>query len=220
MTPADVRVPERRTARERARAWLTWTGVVPLGLFVVVHMVTVSSALAGRARFEVTFTSSAVVRALTIALVLVPLAFHALYGTYESVRTATEPGSGDARRSAVLPAFAAPPRGARWSSSRGTSCRCRSVPRSSGSAPSRSSTSSRPSSRRRCSAFRCTRSPTCSVSPRPRFTSRHLCMSPGVRSAAVHSAPRTRRTRRRTGGGTRGAPALSAALCSCSVRTP
>jgi succinate dehydrogenase / fumarate reductase cytochrome b subunit len=67
---------------ERLRAWLTWTGVAPLGAFLVVHMVTTSSALAGRNRFQATFASSGMVKALVTALVLAPLAFHALYGTY------------------------------------------------------------------------------------------------------------------------------------------
>ena len=67
---------------ERWRTWLAWAGAAPLGAFLVVHMVTASSALAGRARFQSTFATSPVVKALIVALVLAPLAFHALHGTY------------------------------------------------------------------------------------------------------------------------------------------
>jgi hypothetical protein len=86
----------------RWRNWLAWAGAAPLGAFLVVHMVTASSALAGRARFQSTFATSPVVKALIVALVLAPLAFHALHGSY--VALAHRAGSG--RREADAPAVA------------------------------------------------------------------------------------------------------------------
>jgi succinate dehydrogenase / fumarate reductase cytochrome b subunit len=70
---------------ELPKKLLTFTGVVPLGLFLVEHLLVNASALGGAARFEA--VAGAVVRSrwlppIEIGLVLLPLAFHALYGLH------------------------------------------------------------------------------------------------------------------------------------------
>jgi succinate dehydrogenase / fumarate reductase cytochrome b subunit len=64
------------------RKWFALSGVVPLGAFLVVHLVMTASGLAGGARFGRVFAHRAWVTAAIALLVLVPLAFHAGYGAY------------------------------------------------------------------------------------------------------------------------------------------
>ena len=64
---------------------LTFTGVVPLSLFLVEHLVVNASALGGASRFDSVvggIARSAWLPPIEIALVLVPLAYHALYGLH------------------------------------------------------------------------------------------------------------------------------------------
>jgi succinate dehydrogenase / fumarate reductase cytochrome b subunit len=58
------------------------SGIVPLGAFVAVHLVTTASALGGQARFERVFAARGWVTATVLVLVVLPLAFHAFYGAY------------------------------------------------------------------------------------------------------------------------------------------
>lgn len=67
----------------RLRRVLAFTGVAPLGAFLVVHTITTSTALYGSARFGRIFGNpTRAMTWLTLLFVLLPLAFHALYGTY------------------------------------------------------------------------------------------------------------------------------------------
>ena len=61
------------------------SGVVPLGAFLFVHLVTTASGLAGGAQFGRVFAHRAWTTAAIGLLVLVPLAFHAGYGAYLAV---------------------------------------------------------------------------------------------------------------------------------------
>ncbi len=64
---------------------LTLTGVVPLALFLVEHIMFNASALGGAARFDAVVGSiarSPLTPVVEIALVLVPLAYHTLYGLH------------------------------------------------------------------------------------------------------------------------------------------
>jgi succinate dehydrogenase/fumarate reductase cytochrome b subunit (b558 family) len=68
---------------ERLRRIHALAGVVPLGLFVIEHLVLHAKALRGQAAFERTIAWTESVpfwSVLEVALVVVPLAFHALYG--------------------------------------------------------------------------------------------------------------------------------------------
>jgi succinate dehydrogenase / fumarate reductase cytochrome b subunit len=67
------------------RKWFALSGVVPLGAFVAVHIVTTATGLGGQARFGRTFAHHAWTTALLLLLVLLPLAFHAGYGVYAAV---------------------------------------------------------------------------------------------------------------------------------------
>jgi len=95
------------TEREvRARRLLAFTGVAPLGAFVVVHLIATASALSGAARFDRVFARNATLEVSAVLFVLLPLVFHAVYGTYVAI---VEPDSIDrnawwprARRLAAL----------------------------------------------------------------------------------------------------------------------
>jgi succinate dehydrogenase/fumarate reductase cytochrome b subunit (b558 family) len=68
---------------ERLRRLHALAGVLPLGLFLVEHLVLYSKALRGEAAFDRTIAWTESVPfwgVLEIVLVLLPLAFHALYG--------------------------------------------------------------------------------------------------------------------------------------------
>ena len=82
------------------RRALAFTGVAPLGSFFAVHMITTATALGGSARFDRVFArNSPAITWFTIAFVLAPLAFHAVFGTVVAL-------SGTRRIGAPL--FAAP----------------------------------------------------------------------------------------------------------------
>ncbi len=73
---AQGRLPERL---------LTFTGVVPLSIFLVWHLALNASSLGGAARFDAVFGAAArspLTPVVEIVLVLVPLAYHALYGIH------------------------------------------------------------------------------------------------------------------------------------------
>src|SRR5262249_24378661 len=68
---------------ERLRRLHALSGVLPLGLFVIEHLVLYAKALRGQAAFDRTIAWTASVTfwsVLEIVLVLLPLAFHRLYG--------------------------------------------------------------------------------------------------------------------------------------------
>lgn len=70
------------TKTSRGRSLLAFTGVAPLGAFVVVHLMTTSLALGGPARFERVFSASPWLSLATFVIVVAPLLFHAAYGTW------------------------------------------------------------------------------------------------------------------------------------------
>src|SRR5947209_2929869 len=75
-----ARAEQRDLRHQRA---LSFTGVAPLGAFVVVHLLTTATALRGPERFDRIFARpSPALTAFTVVLVLAPLAFHAGYGAY------------------------------------------------------------------------------------------------------------------------------------------
>lgn len=73
-------------------------GVVPLGVFLVVHVVTYSGVLFGSESFGLADPRAPVTLALELLLVWGPLVFHAAYGLGLSFSRA-EPADGDARGS-------------------------------------------------------------------------------------------------------------------------
>jgi succinate dehydrogenase/fumarate reductase cytochrome b subunit len=70
-------------------------GVLPIGVFLVVHLLTNERALFGQASYErgQAMWEGGPALVLEAALVLVPLAFHALYGAYLMVTTKSLPDS-------------------------------------------------------------------------------------------------------------------------------
>jgi len=90
MSPAIADTSASRESRARIelrglrlRRVLAFTGVAPLAAFVVVHAITTATAVYGSARFARIFASSTrLMTAATVLFVLLPLAFHAVYGTY------------------------------------------------------------------------------------------------------------------------------------------
>jgi succinate dehydrogenase/fumarate reductase cytochrome b subunit len=72
------------------RKLLALSGVVPLALFVLVHVVTTATGLAGGARFDRVFAHRTWMTVALVLLVLVPLAFHAAYGGYLAIARSQE----------------------------------------------------------------------------------------------------------------------------------
>jgi succinate dehydrogenase / fumarate reductase cytochrome b subunit len=82
-SPAAGPLPIRSFQQtSRARSLLAFTGIAPLGAFVVVHLVTTAAALSGPARFERVFAASPALSAVTFLVVVAPLLFHAGYGAW------------------------------------------------------------------------------------------------------------------------------------------
>lgn len=75
------------SAERTARRLFSASGVLPLGVFVLIHLAVQARALAGPAAFEKTaeLTSRAPF-VLEVLFVAVPLAFHAAYGTYLAIK--------------------------------------------------------------------------------------------------------------------------------------
>jgi succinate dehydrogenase / fumarate reductase, cytochrome b subunit len=72
------------------------SGILPLGVFLVEHIVTNASALAGQVAFDRvvgTLQRAKAAWVVEVLFVFVPLAFHAAYGTWRALRA---PGRGDA----------------------------------------------------------------------------------------------------------------------------
>lgn len=95
----------------RARDLHALSGVLPVGVFLVLHLWTSSRALAGQEAFERAvgaWQGFPLATVLEIVLVLVPLVFHALYGVVLLVRTRELPGSPYPRHWRILV------RGAAW----------------------------------------------------------------------------------------------------------
>ncbi len=71
----------------RARNLHALSGVLPVGVFLVVHLLTNARALAGQASFDSAMSAWAgVPRVLELVLVMVPLTFHAGYGVVLMLR--------------------------------------------------------------------------------------------------------------------------------------
>jgi succinate dehydrogenase / fumarate reductase cytochrome b subunit len=66
----------------RARRLLAFTGALPLGAFLVLHLVAMSTALGGAARFERVVSQSGLVSFSIVLFVVLPFVFHAGYGAY------------------------------------------------------------------------------------------------------------------------------------------
>jgi succinate dehydrogenase/fumarate reductase cytochrome b subunit len=60
-------------------------GLVPLAAFVAVHVVTTSTGIGGPQRFERVFSHRAWMTAAIVVLVVLPLAFHSLYGAFLAI---------------------------------------------------------------------------------------------------------------------------------------
>lgn len=74
---------------ERLRRLHALAGVIPLGVFVVVHLLVNATALGGQARFERIvggLASSPIEPVVALFFVGVPLAYHALYGIRRVLR--------------------------------------------------------------------------------------------------------------------------------------
>jgi hypothetical protein len=86
------------------------SGIAPLGVFVAVHLLTTASALAGGARFGEVFLHRAWMTVAIVVFVLVPLAFHGIYGAYRAVARRGEANLPSwrprTRRAAALGTFA------------------------------------------------------------------------------------------------------------------
>jgi succinate dehydrogenase / fumarate reductase cytochrome b subunit len=61
------------------------SGIVPLVAFVLVHLVTTATGLAGAARFDRVFAHRTWTTVAVVVLVMAPLAYHAAYGTYLAI---------------------------------------------------------------------------------------------------------------------------------------
>jgi succinate dehydrogenase/fumarate reductase cytochrome b subunit len=96
-TPATPLTTESPSARRTglARRLFTLSGVVPLGVFVPLHLLTTATAIQGGARFDRTFARSPATTIALVVLVVLPLAFHGGYGAWLAVtrpRAANLPG--------------------------------------------------------------------------------------------------------------------------------
>lgn len=68
--------------RPRFRIWFELSGVVPLAVYALVHVGSYAGVLFGRSTFGVAPARQAAWLALELALVWLPLSFHAGYGLY------------------------------------------------------------------------------------------------------------------------------------------
>lgn len=66
--------------KPRFRIWFELSGVVPLSIYALVHVASYAGALFGRTSFGLPSPSQPAWVALEVALVWLPLAFHAAYG--------------------------------------------------------------------------------------------------------------------------------------------
>jgi succinate dehydrogenase / fumarate reductase cytochrome b subunit len=62
------------------RKLFAFFGVVPLGAFVFVHVITTSTAMSGAARFDRVFARTPVLTSFTMLVVMAPLVAHAVWG--------------------------------------------------------------------------------------------------------------------------------------------
>jgi succinate dehydrogenase / fumarate reductase cytochrome b subunit len=67
---------------------LALLGLVPLGAFVVVHLVTTATALSGAPRFDHVFARSTALTTATLLVVMLPLLAHAAWGIWVMTKTA------------------------------------------------------------------------------------------------------------------------------------
>jgi succinate dehydrogenase / fumarate reductase cytochrome b subunit len=67
---------------------LALLGLVPLGAFVAVHLVTTATAVSGAARFDHVFARGRALTTATLLVVMVPLLAHATWGIWVMTRTA------------------------------------------------------------------------------------------------------------------------------------
>jgi succinate dehydrogenase / fumarate reductase, cytochrome b subunit len=76
---------EERAQPSRLRRLFSLSGVVPLGVFLVLHLWTGAALLSSHATYDrqaAALHGGPIVGALEVLLVIVPLAFHALYGAW------------------------------------------------------------------------------------------------------------------------------------------
>jgi hypothetical protein len=66
------------------------SGIVPLGVFVAVHLLAAATGVGGEARFTRTFSHGVGTTVAIVLFVLVPLAFHATYGVAFAARAPRE----------------------------------------------------------------------------------------------------------------------------------
>lgn len=76
-------------AKESIRRWFRLTGVLPVGIFLVLHLWTSAAILTSRAAYDaelVAVNGVPIIAMLELVLVLLPLAFHALFGIHLAFR--------------------------------------------------------------------------------------------------------------------------------------
>ena len=72
-------------AKESIRRWFRFTGVYPVGIFLVLHMWTSAAILTSRDAYDaelVAVNGLPIIGLLEVVLVFLPLAFHALFGIH------------------------------------------------------------------------------------------------------------------------------------------
>ena len=70
----------------KGRKLVAFLGIVPLGAFVVVHILVAASAMSGAARFDRAFARTPLKLSLVLAFVVVPLVAHAAWGGWVVAR--------------------------------------------------------------------------------------------------------------------------------------
>ncbi|EYF04070.1 succinate dehydrogenase [Chondromyces apiculatus] len=108
MSEASTEKPlVHRRRRLSLRKLHALAGVVPVGVFLVVHLCLQAKALEGQAAYDAAFaplaafaafTQAPVARVLELGLVILPLAFHALYGVKLALEGKPEEGKYPASR--------------------------------------------------------------------------------------------------------------------------
>ncbi|MBS2020622.1 MAG: hypothetical protein JST00_47650 [Deltaproteobacteria bacterium] len=76
-------------AKESIRRWFRLTGVVPVGVFLVLHLWTSAAILTSREAYDaqlIRVNGVPLIGVLEVGLVLLPLAFHALFGIHLAFR--------------------------------------------------------------------------------------------------------------------------------------
>lgn len=76
-------------AKESIRRWFRLTGVLPVGIFLVLHLWTSAAILTSRSAYDaelVAVNGVPVIAVLELVLVFLPLAFHALFGIHLAFR--------------------------------------------------------------------------------------------------------------------------------------